>query len=124
MQPLVDMVHNTMYDHIEISTFILWITLLDFGYPICYTILEPEMRLRTGGPAEHKYQEVRKMLYALRSLIQEDGSVNNWESIVNLMDDETREQIASDWGDVLTEAEFLEAYCNAHLDKYGEEFAI
>lgn len=64
------------------------------------------------------------MLYALRSLIQEDGSVNNWESIVNLMDDETREQIASDWGDVPTEAEFLEAYCKAHLDKYGEEFAI
>lgn len=62
------------------------------------------------------------MMYVLESLINEDGSVKNWESIVNLMDDEIREDIASAGYD--TEAEFLEAYCAAHMEKYGEEFSI
>lgn len=64
------------------------------------------------------------MMYALSILIQEDGSVKNWESIVNLMDDEIREQIAADWSGDITEAEFLTIYCENHLEKYGEEFAI
>lgn len=64
------------------------------------------------------------MMYVLESMIQEDGSVENWESIVNLMDDEIREQIASDWGGAINEEEFLMLYCDEHLTKYGEEFAI
>ena len=64
------------------------------------------------------------MMYVLESMIREDGSVKNWESIVNLMDDEIREQIASDWGGTINEEEFLMLYCDEHLEKYGEEFAI
>ena len=50
-----------------------------------------------------------------------NGSVPNWESIVNLMDDELRERVHSDISPC-TEAEFLKSYMELHKEKYGEEF--
>jgi hypothetical protein len=52
-----------------------------------------------------------------------DGQTVDYEGAVMLMDDEIREDLhtqASDW----TEQEFMNAYCAAHLAKYGEEFIV
>ena len=53
---------------------------------------------------------------------------NNCESIdydaaVSLMDDDLREELAGDLAPC-TEQEFFNAYCTAHLAKYGKEFEI
>ena len=47
----------------------------------------------------------------------------DFEAAVNLMDDEIREAIHTELVPC-TEQEFFEAYCAAHEEKYGEEFAI
>jgi len=47
----------------------------------------------------------------------------NWDAIVNLMDDDIREEIHNDLapcGNMI----FLTAYCEAHRTKYGEDFEI
>ena len=52
-----------------------------------------------------------------------DGQTVDYDGAVMLMDDEIREELhtqASTW----TEQEFMDAYCAAHLAKYGEEFII
>ena len=49
--------------------------------------------------------------------------MENWESIVNLMDDEIREAVHADLAPC-TEEEFLEEYKKRHLEKYGEEFIV
>ena len=49
--------------------------------------------------------------------------VKYFEAAVNLMDDEIREQLHAELSPC-TEEEFLRAYEQAHLEKYGEEFAI
>lgn len=46
-----------------------------------------------------------------------------FDQAVNLMDDEIRERLHRELAPC-TEEEFLRAYMAAHLDKYGEEFAI
>lgn len=43
-------------------------------------------------------------------------------SVVNLMDDDIREELHSVGYD--TDQEFVDAYCEAHLAKYGEEFIL
>lgn len=47
----------------------------------------------------------------------------DFEAAVNLMDDEIREALHTELAPC-TEQEFFDAYCKAHEDKYGEEFAI
>lgn len=50
-----------------------------------------------------------------------NGEAIDFEASVNLMDDETREEIAAQG--IEGEQEFLEAYAAAHLEKFGEGFA-
>lgn len=47
----------------------------------------------------------------------------DFETAVNLMDDEIRESLHAELAPC-TEQEFFDAYCKAHEEKYGEEFAI
>lgn len=47
----------------------------------------------------------------------------DFEAAVNLMDDEIREAIHAELAPC-TEQEFFDAYCKAHEEKYGEEFAV
>ena len=47
----------------------------------------------------------------------------DFEAAVNLMDDEIREALHSELAPC-TEQEFFDAYCKAHEEKYGEEFAV
>lgn len=42
---------------------------------------------------------------------------------VQLMDDEIREKLHREIGGC-TEQEFLDAYCEEHAEKYGEEFEV
>lgn len=58
-------------------------------------------------------------------------SLNNtdvsFDACVEMMDDELRENIHSSIDFSLgepTEQEFLNAYCKAHFEKYGEQFCI
>lgn len=48
-------------------------------------------------------------------------SVDNWESVVSLMDDEIREAVHSDLAPCYPAA-FLAEYEKRHLEKYGEPF--
>lgn len=47
----------------------------------------------------------------------------DFEAAVNLMDDKIREALHAELAPC-TEQEFFDAYCKAHEEKYGEEFAI
>lgn len=47
----------------------------------------------------------------------------DFEAAVNLMDDEIREALHAELAPC-TEQEFFDAYCKAHEEKYGEEFAV
>ena len=47
----------------------------------------------------------------------------DFEAAVNLMDDEIREALHAELAPC-TEQEFFDAYCKAHEEKYGEDFAI
>ncbi len=51
-----------------------------------------------------------------------DGQMVDFDGAVALMDDDIREDLhskASHW----TAQEFMDAYCEAHLEKYGEDFS-
>ena len=45
-----------------------------------------------------------------------------FDTCVALMDDDIREEIHAEG--IKDEQEFLDAYCDGHLEKYGEEFQI
>ncbi len=47
----------------------------------------------------------------------------DFDECVQFMDDEIREKLHMEIGGC-TEQEFFDAYCKAHEEKYGEEFAI
>ena len=47
----------------------------------------------------------------------------DFEAAVNLMDDDIREALHQSIAPC-TEQEFFDAYCEAHEEKYGEEFAV
>lgn len=49
--------------------------------------------------------------------------VQNWESIVSLMDDDLREQVHAELAPC-TDVEFYERYCQLHEEKYGKPFVI
>lgn len=55
--------------------------------------------------------------------IKEVITSGNYESAVNLMDDEIREDIHREMAPC-SDAEFLTEYCKRHAEKYGEEFEI
>ena len=47
----------------------------------------------------------------------------DFDSCVNLMDDELREQVHAELAPC-TYQEFLDRYCELHLEKYGEDFQV
>ena len=47
----------------------------------------------------------------------------DFNACVQLMDDEIREELSREIGGC-TEQEFLNAYCEKHEGKYGEEFEV
>lgn len=53
-----------------------------------------------------------------------NGHEQDFDACVNLMDDEIREELHAEMASDCTEQEFLDAYCEKHLKKYGEEFYI
>lgn len=57
-------------------------------------------------------------------LIMPNGDVFPRDVIVNLMDDEIREEVHAETLGDCTEQEFLNEYCKKHLAKFGEEFII
>lgn len=48
----------------------------------------------------------------------------DFDACVNLMDDDVREELHMEMGGECTEQEFLDAYCERHLEKYGTEFEV
>lgn len=54
-------------------------------------------------------------------VINMNGTEINYETAVELMDDEIRESIC---GTVDSEQEFFAAYEKAHAEKYGEEWEL
>lgn len=56
-------------------------------------------------------------------VINSNGTPINYDAAVALMDDDLREELAGDFAPC-TEQEFFNAYCTAHLAKYGKEFEI
>ena len=53
-----------------------------------------------------------------------NGHEVDFDACVNMMDDETREELHMEMVSECTEQEFLDRYCAAHVKKYGEEFCI
>ena len=53
-----------------------------------------------------------------------NGHEVDFNACVNLMDDDIREALHMEMAGSCTEQEFLDAYCEAHSNKYGEEFCI
>jgi hypothetical protein len=52
-----------------------------------------------------------------------NGREFDYDAVVNLMDDDLREQlnsIADFWG----RQKFVDEYCHAHLEKFDEEFVV
>ena len=47
----------------------------------------------------------------------------SFDACVSLMDDDIREQVHADLAPC-TEQEFLDAYCELHAEKYGEQFRV
>ena len=56
-------------------------------------------------------------------VINMNGTEINYESAVELMDDEIREELHMDLAPC-TEQEFFTAYEKAHAEKYGEEWEL
>lgn len=52
-----------------------------------------------------------------------DGWDYDYDAVVLLMDEEVREDLHMQ-GDAETPQEFVDAYCERHLAKYGEEFRV
>lgn len=52
-----------------------------------------------------------------------NGSEVSFDACVALMDDDIREKLNSDLAPC-DEQTFIDAYCKAHLEKYGKEFEI
>lgn len=53
-----------------------------------------------------------------------NGHEVDFDACVNMMDDEIREKLHMDMVGECTEQEFLNRYCEAHAEKYGEEFCM
>ena len=53
-----------------------------------------------------------------------DGDEVDWDACVELMDDDIREELHAKYAGEITKQEFLDLYCKAHREKYGEDFAV
>lgn len=53
-----------------------------------------------------------------------DGQEVNFEDCAFYMDDEIREELHREWiaGEINSDQEFLDRYCEDHYKKYGVEF--
>lgn len=51
-----------------------------------------------------------------------NGHEVDFDACVNMMDDEIREELHMEG--IESEQEFLNRYCEAHAEKYGEEFCM
>lgn len=56
-----------------------------------------------------------------QKVVEDLNSESTWETIVNLMDDELREKIHGEFAPC-SNGKFLDEYCQAHIDKFKEEF--
>lgn len=50
-------------------------------------------------------------------------STNQWDAIVNMMDDELREDLHMELAPC-AEQEFFDAYAKAHAERFGEEWEL
>lgn len=57
----------------------------------------------------------------MSKVMNEWGTVVDFEAAVSMMDDDLREHIASET-EVCNDQEFFDAYCKAHEERFGEEF--
>lgn len=57
------------------------------------------------------------------TIVNSYGAAINYEAAVNLMDDELCEQLSGEIAPC-TEQAFFDAYCAAHLAKYGEPWEL
>ena len=53
-----------------------------------------------------------------------NGFEVDFDACVNLMDDDIREELHMEMAGECTEQEFLDAYCERHLAKYGTGFEV
>jgi hypothetical protein len=51
-----------------------------------------------------------------------NGKQHDYDAVVNLMDDELREELHSQGFE--TEQAFVDAYCEAHRAKFDEDFTV
>lgn len=56
-------------------------------------------------------------------LVKLNEQMVDFDAVVNMMDDEIREEIHNQLAPC-DEQEFVDAYVQAHYDKYGEQFEI
>lgn len=53
-----------------------------------------------------------------------DGQEVDFDACVELMDDDIREELHAKYAGEITNQQFLDMYCKAHREKYGEDFAV
>tara|TARA_Y100001960_G_C14092884_1_gene549177 strand:- start:9 stop:254 length:246 start_codon:yes stop_codon:yes gene_type:complete len=72
--------------------------------------------------------EKMKRLFIAQNKIEKintiDGHQIDADAIINLMDDEIRERLHSTFAGKVTEQEFYDRYCEAHKEKFNEEFIV
>ena len=74
---------------------------------------------------ENKEALDREMIAIIRdAYYDEDFYQHPWDVIENYMDDDIRENMHNNYGDLLSEKEFYDAYCERHEEKFNEEFRI
>lgn len=66
---------------------------------------------------------IEKEEKAMTIVINKNGTEINYETAVELMDDEIREKIAAE-GKAETEQKFFTEYEKRHEEKYGEEWEL
>lgn len=57
----------------------------------------------------------------MNKVTNEEGNAIDFEAAVNIMDDEIREELATDISPC-SDQKFFDAYCKRHAEKFGEEF--
>jgi len=65
-----------------------------------------------------------KEIEMTNTIVNEYGYEMDYDAAVNMMDDDLREAIHNSITESMTPQQFFNAYCKAHLDKYGEVFEL
>ena len=55
-------------------------------------------------------------------IVNSFGKALDFDAVVNVMDDETREAVAAEG--IESEQEFFDRYCEAHRERFGEDFPL